>query len=131
MFDKIPAKSNIVYTTILLTITMFFYAENTTTLAYAESSRDYLFSSCINAYQQYQNYNAQPIVSPTDSKFSTSTHNMRMANQALNTVTDCAIKYANLVGQDSSYCNNALSYMEQISPIMLTSATVIIHECLR
>ena len=130
MFGKIPEKLNIVFTTVLVASTVVVYVENSTSSANAQSS-DYLYSSCVNAYQNYQHYNAQPVASPMDSEFAASAHNMRMANQALNTVTNCAIKYANLVSQDSSYCSNAVNYVEQISPIMLTAATTINYNCLR
>ena len=87
MFGKIPQKLNILYTTVLMASTVIVCMETTTDYANAQSS-DYLYSSCINAYQNYQYYNNQPVASPLDSDFGTSSHNMRMANQALNTVTN-------------------------------------------
>ena len=130
MFGKIPQKLNILYTTVLMASTVIVCMETTTDYANAQSS-DYLYSSCINAYQNYQYYNNQPVASPLDSDFATSSHNMRMANQALNTVTDCAIKYSQLVSKDSSYCSSAVNYMKQISPIMSTAAITINHNCLK
>ena len=130
MFGKIPEKLNILYTTVLMASTVTVYVEATTDYANAQSS-DYLYSSCIDAYQNYQHYNNQPVASPMNSDFSTSSHNMRMATQALNTVTDCAIKYSQLVGQNSSYCSRAVNYMNQISPIMSTAAITINHNCLK
>ncbi|MEM8723869.1 MAG: hypothetical protein AAGE84_32110 [Cyanobacteria bacterium P01_G01_bin.39] len=130
MFGNIPQKLNILYTTVLMASTVAVYVETTTEHAKAQSS-DYLYSSCINAYQNYQHYNNQPVASPFDSDFGTSSNNMRMANQALNTVTDCAIKYSQLVSKDSSYCSSGLNYMKQISPIMSTAAITINHNCLK
>ena len=102
MIGKIPEKLNIVYTTLLVASTVAFSVENNTNYANAQPS-DYLYSSCINAYQNYQYYNNQPITSPLDSNFGTSSHNMKMANIALNTVTDCTIKYSQLISQNYSY----------------------------
>ena len=130
MFVKIPQKLNILYTTVLMASAVAVYVETMTDHVNAQSP-DYLYSSCVNAYQNYQHYNSQPVASPLDSDFSTSSHNMRMATQALNTVTDCAIKYSQLVSKDSSYCSSAVDYMNQISPTMSAAAITINHNCSR
>jgi hypothetical protein len=58
--------------------TVTVYVETTTDYANAQSS-DYLYSSCIDAYQNYQHYHNQPVASPMNSDFGTSSHNTRMA----------------------------------------------------
>jgi hypothetical protein len=129
MSSTISQKINLLSTAILLTSTIL--AVENTNPAYAQSPQDYIYSSCADAYQNYQHYHNQPVASPMDSEFTTSSHNMQMATIALNRVTDCAMRYSQLVNQDSSYCPQALNYMEQISPIMSTAAITINHNCLR
>jgi hypothetical protein len=105
---------------LLLSMTVICLEAQTNT-AYAQSSRDYMQSVCNRAYQNYLSYNNS----------GTSLSNMMIANQALITVTDCATKYANLVRKNSSYCNDALSYVNQISPLMSTAAITIRGDCSR
>ena len=72
-----------------------------------------MYSSCSNAYQLY-------LQSKGSLKIS-----------YLNTVTDCAINYANLVSQNTRYCGQAQAYMDLISPLMRTAATRVLYSCQR
>ncbi|MGL6340707.1 MAG: hypothetical protein ACRC80_16400 [Waterburya sp.] len=124
MFKQIIEKPKTLYITFMLLSATTFGVEGQMNAAHAQSSMQ---SSCYQAFENYNYYNQQPVGSPMEGGFSS--HNMIMANQALNTVTDCAIKYSQLVSQDSSYCSEAEGYMETISPIMSTAATTIMMSC--
>lgn len=125
MFKQIIAKPKTLYITFMLLSATTFGVEGQINAAHAQSS--YMQSSCNQAFQNYREYNQQPVGSPMEGNFSS--HNMIMATQALDAVTDCAINYSQLVSQDQNYWGEAESYMETISPIMSTAATTVMMNC--
>jgi len=72
-----------------------------------------IYSSCYNAYQLYWQSEGSLKIS------------------YLNTVTNCAINYADLVSQDTRYCVEAQRYMDLISPLMRTAAIRVFYSCQR
>ena len=85
----------------------------------ANASREYLRNYCFRALQQYR----------ANQNSGTSVSGNMLEMQSLSTVLDCATRYANLVQQDRSYCNDAKEYLREISPKMRTSAIAIAHSC--
>ena len=122
MFKQIIKKPKKLYITVLLLSATVFGVERQTNSAYAQYSRDYIRSSCHQAYDNYREYS---------NSSDTSTTNSMMTYQALNRVADCAIKYSQLVRQDPRYCSDALTYVNKISPIMLTAAATVQATCSR
>lgn len=125
MFKQIIAKPKNLYITFMLLSAATFGVEGQINAAHAQSSS--MESSCDQAWENYSYYSQQPVGSPLDGDYSS--HNHIMATQALNTVTNCAINYSQLVSQDQSYCGEAESYTSRISPIMSTAATTVMMNC--